>query len=201
MNSTYATAFKLLTLGYSVIPSGGGDKGKAPLVNWRTRQDTAPDENQLKTWQDQLKPRLWGIVTNDRIAVIDADTPETRAALEAELGEPHVTTPRGGAHWYVDTAAHPMKTAAGLLPGIDVRGAGGFVNIAGGKYEIKRLPVPGDNLIPWANLPKRLLAALNGSKPVVRAKQGAMIPDGQRNTRLISIAGAMRRQGADNGGQ
>jgi len=197
MGDAYATAFKLLTLGFSVIPSGGGDKGKAPLVNWRDHQDTTPDENQLKTWQDQLKPRLWGIVTNDRIAVIDADTPETRVALEAEIGGPHVTTPRGGAHWYVDTAGHPMKTAAGLLPGIDVRGAGGFVNIAGGKYEIKRLPVPGDNLIPWANLPKRLLAALNGSKPVVRAKQGAMIPDGQRNTRLTSIAGAMRRQGAD----
>ena len=96
MGDAYATAFKLLTLGFSVIPSGGGDKGKAPLVNWRDHQDTAPDENQLKTWQDQLKPRLWGIVTNDRIAVIDADTPETRAALEAELGEPYVTTPCGG---------------------------------------------------------------------------------------------------------
>ncbi len=35
MSDAYATAFKLLTLGFSVIPSGGVDKGKAPLVNWR----------------------------------------------------------------------------------------------------------------------------------------------------------------------
>ena len=27
MNSAYATTFKLLTLGYHVIPSGGGNKG------------------------------------------------------------------------------------------------------------------------------------------------------------------------------
>ncbi len=103
MSDAYATAFKLLTLGFSVIPSGGGDKGKAPLVNWRDFQTTAPEENQLEAWERELNPALWGIVTNDRIAVIDADTPETRAQLEAELGEPHVVTPRGGAHWYLDT--------------------------------------------------------------------------------------------------
>jgi len=197
MSDAYATAFKLLTLGFSVIPSGGGDKGKAPLVNWRDRQTTAPDKSQLEAWERQLKPRLWGIITNDRIAVIDADTPETRAQLEAELGEPHVVTPRGGAHWYLDTTGHPMKTVVGLLPGVDVRGVGGFVNIAGGKYQILRLPVPGDTLIPCSKLPKRILAALNGGKPAPKAKQGTPIPDTTRNATLTSIAGAMRRKGAD----
>ena len=198
MGDAYATAFKLLTLGFSVIPSGGGDKGKAPLVNWRDYQTTAPDESQLEAWESQLKPRLWGIITNDRIAVIDADTPETRVTLEAELGKPHVTTPRGGAHWYIDTAGHPMKTVAGLLPGIDVRGLGGFVNIAGGKYQIMQLPVPGE-LIPWGKLPERILAALNGSKPAPKKKQGTPIPETTRNATLASIAGAMRRKGADQG--
>ena len=204
-NDTFATAFKLLTLGYSVIPSGGGDKSKAPLVNWRDYQTTAPDESQLEAWESQLKPHLWGVITNDRIAVIDADTPETRAQLEAELGEPHVVTPRGGAHWYLDTTGHPMKTVAGLLPGVDVRGIGGFVNIVGvnkvlgGKYEIRRLPVPGDTLIPYDRLPERIRAAQNGRKPVAREKQGEPIPETKRNTTLTSIAGAMRRKGADQG--
>jgi len=205
MSDAYATAFKLLTLGFSVIPSGGGDKGKAPLVNWRDHQTTAPDESQLEVWESQLKPYLWGIITNDRIAVIDADTPEIRAQLEAELGEPHVVTPRGGAHWYLDTTRHPMKTVAGLLPGVDVRGIGGFVNIVGvnkvlgGKYEIRRLPVPGDTLIPYDRLPERIRAAQNGRKPVAREKQGEPIPETKRNTTLTSIAGAMRRKGADQG--
>ena len=197
-DNAYSTAFKLLTLGYSIIPSGG-NKGKAPLVNWRDFQDKPPDESQLQDWERQLTPRLWGIVTNDHIAVIDADTAETRAALEAEIGIPHVITPRGGAHWYIDTAGHPMKTVAGLLPGVDVRGVGGFVNIAGGKYQILRLPVPGDTLIPWGKLPRRILVALNGSKPVAKAKQGTPIPDTTRNATLTSIAGAMRRKGADQG--
>ncbi len=133
VKSALDIAFKLHTLGFSVIPSGGGDKGKAPLVNWQGFQGTPPSEQQLQDWQDQLQPQLWGIVTNDHIAVVDADTPETMAELEAEIGKPHVVTPRGGAHWYIDTAGHPMKTIAGLLPGVDVRGVGGFVNIAGGK--------------------------------------------------------------------
>jgi len=124
MGNAYATAFKLLTLGFSVIPSGGGDKHKAPLVNWRDYQTTAPDESQLEAWECELNPVLWGIVTNDHVAVIDADTPDTRDSLEAELGEPHVVTPRGGAHWYIDTSRHPMKTVAGLLPGIEEQRCG-----------------------------------------------------------------------------
>ncbi|MFC1968546.1 phage/plasmid primase, P4 family [Chloroflexota bacterium] len=210
MNSAYATALKLLTLGYSVIPSGGGDKRKAPLVNWQEFQDVAPSKGQLETWEGQLKPHLWGIITNYRIAVIDADTLETRAQLEAELGEPHVVTPRGGAHWYIDTSRHPMKTVAGLLPGIDVRAVGGFVNVMGTRlaytdkgveyptadYIMNKLPVL-DELIPWRKLPNRILAALNGSKPASRAKQGTPIPDKTRNATLTSIAGALRRKGAD----
>lgn len=195
-DKAYATAFKLLSLGYSVIPSGGGDKGKAPLVNWSDYQNIAPDEKQLELWQSELKPHLWGIVTNDHVAVIDADTPETRATLEAEIGEPHVITPRNGAHWYIDTTGHPFKTVAGLLPGVDCRGVGGFVNIAGGKYQIKRMPLP-DDLLPWQSLPERILAGLNSSKPSGRAKQGEPVSDGQRNATLTRIAGAMRRQGAD----
>lgn len=195
--ASYQTAYKLLTLGYSVIPSGGGDKGKAPLVNWRDFQDKPPSEGQLESWENELKPPLWGIVTNGRVAVIDADTQETRAALEAELGEPHVITPRGGAHWYIDTSGHPTKTMVGLLPSIDMRAIGGFANIIGGKYQIKRLPVPGDNLIPWDRLPKRILLALN--KPSVKALNGevTVILEGERNARLTSMAGAMRRKGAD----
>lgn len=122
MGDAYATAFKLLTLGSSVIPSGGVDKDKAPLVNWRGYQTTAPEESQLEVWERELSPALWCIVTNDRIAVIDTDTLETRTELKAEFCEPHVVTPRGGAHWYVDTTGHTMKTIAGLLPGVDVRG-------------------------------------------------------------------------------
>jgi len=175
-NSLFDTVFKLHTLGYSMIPSGGG---KAPIVQWQRYQDNPADEAQLQAWNDELKPALWGIVTNGKIAVIDADTAETKEAVIKELGPPHVETPRGGAHWYIDTTGHPLKTVAGLLPGIDCRGVGGFVNIAGGKYTINTLPVA-EALIPFDKLPQRIKAACNGSKPagVTKVTKDAPIPEG-----------------------
>jgi len=192
----FLTAYKLHTLGFTVIPSGGGDSGKAPLVNWKEWQDMAPDDGHVQDWNAKLRPQLWGIITNERIAVLDADTPEARAQLEAELGAPHVLTPRGGAHWYLDTEGHPMRTIARLLPGIDVRGVGGFVNIAGGNYQVMRLPVPGDNLVAWGSLPARFIEALNGTKPATASPVPEQISEGQRNAVLTSIAGTMRRRGA-----
>lgn len=192
----FATAYKLHTLGFSVIPSGGGPKGKTPLVDWKAWQSAAPDEVQFHAWNEELQPELWGIVTNEHAGVLDVDTPEARVQLEAELGEPHVITPRGGAHWYVDTTGHPLKTVARLLPGIDVRGVGGFVNIAGGKYEIIRLPVPADNLIPWASLPERIREAMNGSERRKAKPIPEIIPEGQRDAILASLGGSMRDRGA-----
>jgi len=201
IQTPYAVAFKLLTLGFSVIPSGKGDKGKAPLVDWKPYQDKPADEAQLQHWQDELAPQLWGIVTNASVAVIDADTPETRAKLEATLGQCHVLTPRGGGHWYIDTTGHPFKTVAPLLPGVDSRGVGGFVNVVGrsglGEYTIVNLPILGENLIPYTKLPQQILVALD--TPSAKAPKGEpiTIPEGERNASLTSIAGAMRRKGAD----
>ncbi|MFC1934648.1 bifunctional DNA primase/polymerase [Chloroflexota bacterium] len=98
----FDTVLELCKLGFTVLPSGGGSSGKAPLVKWKAWQDKVPDEQQLRSWHKRYKPSLWGIVTNSKVAVIDADTPGARAKLEAEIGSPHVLTPRG-AHWYIDT--------------------------------------------------------------------------------------------------
>ncbi len=168
MNSTYATAFKLHTLGFSVIPSGGGDKGKAPLVNWRDFQDKPPDDGQLQNWQDTLQPHLWGIVTGaiSGLVVVDADTSEARADLEKLLGPPHILTPRGGGHWYFKQPEGAVKIKVGILRPVDIRADGGFVNVVGkrldGAYKILTLP-HSETLIPWERLPVRIKAALDGN--------------------------------------
>jgi len=197
----FAAAFKLQTLGYSVIPSGGGDKHKAPLVDWQEYQQRQATDSELETWQRELSPQLWGIVTGaiSGIVVLDADTSDTRAALESELGPPHVVTPGGGGHWYFKHPGHHVKTVAGLLPGVDVRGDGGFVNIVGerpdGKYQIVQLPTP-DNIYSWDRLPAWIRNALS-SRPATRETigEGALIPEGQRNAHLTSLAGSMRGRG------
>ena len=190
---SFSTAFQLHTWGYSVIPSGGGESGKQPLVAWAQYQTEQPTDEQLEDWHTTFSPTLWGIVTNSTVAVIDADSPEARAELETEIGQPHVSTPRGGAHWYINTTGHALPTKACILPGIDVRGERGFVNIAGGEYQILRMPSL-DSLIPLERVPERILAALNNHRPVA-IEDGETIPEGARNGTLASIAGALRKRG------
>jgi len=129
----FAIAWKLHTLGFCVLPSGGGDSHKSPLVSWKEYQTRRPKDGEMLKWQDEFQPKLWGIVTGaiSGVVVVDADTPESRAKLEAELGPPHVVTPRGGGHWYFKHPGYHFKTVARILPGVDIRGDGGFLNIVG----------------------------------------------------------------------
>jgi putative DNA primase/helicase len=203
MNSNiFTTAFDLHSSGYSVIPSGGGDKGKAPVVDWVKYQNAVASSGDLELWQTQLDPKLWGVVTGkiSGIVVLDADTPEVRSELESELGTPHVSTPRGGGHWYFKHPGHPVKTIAGVLPSIDVRADGGFINIVGaskyGTYEILTMPGP-DSLLSWERLPERIRKSLNGSKPA--GQEAESIPEGKRNEYLTSLAGSLRRRGIPQG--
>ena len=204
MANAFETAIQLCELGYSVIPSGGGDNHKAPLYPWKEYQERRPEKRELENWQYKDKPPLWGIVTGavSGLVVLDADTPEALAALQTELGiEPHILTPRGGGHWYFKHPGQAVKTTVGIIDAVDIRADGGFVNIAGsrpdGGYSIIRLP-QGDNLLPWDLMPERIRQQLNGGKPVKEHRvQVRSIPDTTRNATLISIAGAMRRQGAN----
>jgi len=198
-NSTFDVAWKLHVSGFNVIPSGGGDAGKAPIVDWREYQTRQPTDDEIIDWNDSLSPKLWGLTTNSTMAVIDADTIEARDELIEELGgDPHIITPRQGGHWYVDTTGHALPTKAGVLPGVDIRGEGGFVNVCGrssiGEYTILTLP-SFDNLIPHDRIPGRILEALNGNKR--RPDPAEPIMDGQRNATLASIGGSWRREGLE----
>ncbi|MDG7041502.1 MAG: bifunctional DNA primase/polymerase [Nitrososphaerota archaeon] len=199
--SPFKVAWKLHTLGFTVIPSGGGDTHKVPLVIWQPYQDRRPSDEQIQAWEADLKPKLWGIVTGAKsgVVVLDADTAEQKASLEPILGSPFVITPRGGAHWYFKHPGHTVKTKAAVLTGVDIRADGGFVNIVGnrpdGNYEIHTLPTP-NSLLPWLSLPEEIRALVNGSKPKVgHAIESTVIPEGQRNATLTSLAGKMRRDG------
>lgn len=198
-NTMFDIVLKLRELGFSVIPSGKGEKGKSPLVPWKRYQETPPAPNTLRYWKSNLHPKLWGVVTNSEVAVIDADTPEAREWLTAEMGEPHVITPRGGAHWYINSKGNPMKTAAGLLLGVDVRGVGGFVNIVGanatGEYKINTVPTP-DTLIKYSKIPAKILEAFNTTEvPDVELDPDGLIPEGKRNDWLFRRACKYRADG------
>lgn len=196
--TTFEVAFNLHTRGFSVIPSGARPTHKAPLVPWTEFQSRKPTDEELQTWNGALQPALWGIVTGtiSGVVVIDADTADARHVLESEGLQPHVVTPRGGAHYYFKHPGEHVKTMARLLPGVDIRGDGGFCNIAGGAYQIMKMP-SADTLYSWDRLPPAVRDAMNsnGHKPVAAQSAGTPALEGERNAALASLAGTMRKRG------
>jgi hypothetical protein len=195
----YPIAWHLHKAGLSVIPSGGGESGKQPLIPWTEFQHRRPTDQEMHTWQDELRPELWGVVTGS-VVVFDADSEAAAALFKAAGLNPHVRTPRGGAHFHFASPGHPVKTVAGILPGLDVRGDGGFVNVCGsnhaGPYEVLVMPGP-ESLYSWERLPPEVAAALDAARPTATKESATRctIPEGRRNETLTSMAGAMRRKG------
>jgi hypothetical protein len=120
-------------MGIYVIPSGGGESGKAPLIPWTEYQKRLPTLDELQAWENKYHPHLWGIVTGavSGIFVIDCDTETAAQIFIADGLKPRVKTPHGGYHFYFKHPGFPIKTVAGILPGVDCRGEGGFVNFVG----------------------------------------------------------------------
>jgi len=198
------TPLKLYKLGYPVLPSGGGPAGKSPLVDWTIYQEQVPDENDIQIWQSKFNPRLWGITTGHLadVVVIDIDKPELRSIFDDCGLLPHIQTPRGGYHYWFRYPGHHVKTVAGVLSSVDVRGDGGFVNVIGsradGKYTCLIVPTP-EAVYPWEKLPASVSEAITRgsreSKPTLPLSTPDIIPEGQRNDTLTREAGKLRRAG------
>ncbi len=200
-NNPWAIAFKFHTLGRCVIPSGGEPEGKAALIEWKKYQTERPDDAQLEAWDRELSPKIWAMPTGlvSGCFVLDTDTQSARELLERNGLKPHVKTPKG-AHFYCRLQDFPIRNSTKLLPGLDVRGEGGYVNFIGqngrGSYHVLVIPTD-DSLIPFEKLPQEIQEALRPKQvKTPSAPISETIPKGKRNADLTSLAGAMRRKGA-----
>lgn len=190
----------LLAWGYPVIPSGSGDSGKAPYIPWQKYQESEyPLPDDLLEWEEQYHPSLWGVVTGKTpgIVIVDVDRPDFKIIFDKEGLQPHIQTPRGGYHYWFRHPNKFVKTCAGILPSIDIRGDGGFVNVIGkrsdGEYKVLIPPTP-ESIYSWDKLPSIIKEAID--KPIGKPHpQSSTISMGQRNARLASIAGSLHRQG------
>jgi len=63
-----------------------------------------------------------------------------------------------------------------------------------GEYTVLIPPAP-DRVYPWEKLPQRIVAALNGQHQAPAPTAETPIPEGERNARLTSLAGSLRRKG------
>ncbi len=158
--------------------------GKHPrLPHGLTEADTDPDR--LRSWWARWPGANIGLRTGGLADVCDIDSDAGRAALLALLGPdaprgPLVRTGSGG--WHVYLAATGYGNRARLLPGVDWRGAGGYVvappsrHASGGRYRWVQPLRTGLPECPAALL--RLLAPVRPPPDLAGSAAAAAAPEG-----------------------
>ncbi len=120
--------------GWSVVPLKPQDK--RPAIRWRGYQETRANKNVVDSWLGQWPAANIGIVTGaiSGIVVLDVDGLDGMVSV-SRLGmlpgrSPKVSTGRG-VHYYFKHPGYPVRNFAGVFPGLDFRGDGGYVVGAG----------------------------------------------------------------------
>src|SRR5690606_12114937 len=115
----------LVDLGFSVIPVEHG--GKLPLGKWKAFQLAHASLDTIAQWA--ARETNIGIVTGaiSGLIVLDTDSAEATAEVERR-GIPDTVTGETakGRHYYFRHPGGTIGNRAGLLPGVDIRGDGGF---------------------------------------------------------------------------
>lgn len=157
-----ARSWQVLTdLGFSVFPVELN--GKRPLVHWKAYQTAPADFATVARWSTQ--PSNIGIATGAVSSLIVLDLDSAEAVQEAERrGLPDTVTVKTakGLHVYFRHPGGKIGNRAGILPGWDIRGDGGYVvapgsvHPSGALYEWENPP----GLFELAEVPKWLSAML-----------------------------------------
>jgi len=203
---TFDVARLYAALMWGAIPVKA-DKRPA-LASWKEFQTRRASQEELQTW---FGPHQIAIVTGaiSDLLVIDCDSPEAVDLVKRLLPEgfqtPTATTPRG-LHFYFKQGAQQVKNAVNILPGVDVRGEGGYVVAPPGPGR-RWLTRP--DQCPLAELPQALAGLLTNRAseplplPATAPSQGApygqaalanelanlaQTPQGQRNDALNASA-------------
>lgn len=128
-NPLLTAALSYAARGWPVFPLRPAAKVPEGSLVPHGLNDATCDPEKIAAWWRTLPTANVGIRTGVGLDVIDVDGPEGHAALEARCPELFaagvaVTTGRGR-HLYF--AASGLSSRAGVLPGVDVRGTGGYV--------------------------------------------------------------------------
>jgi len=189
----------LVKAGYPVFPIS--PETKAPSVEGGFYAATT-DVSQLAEWieagradHDVAFPT--GLIT--LTVVIDADTTEAHEWMLAHYGEPHVKTRRGG-HWYFRHPQDGKVASRKFSPGLDCKADGGYVLVPPSRNRAWTEGIP--DLAALPRLPEALKRRLREERAGGSEERcentgpvGDVIPDGDRNDTLTSLAGTMRRRG------
>ena len=189
-----------------------GSPAKHPRVEGGLKAATT-DPNIITEWWTTWPAANIGVATGaaSGIVVVDVDLKHDGPTIWSELQDQYspintltTLTGGGGNHWIFQAPTDPIlrNTAGKLGQGIDTRGEGGYIiappsiHISGDRYEW-------DHTAEIAQVPDWVLdlwtasasgeSASNGRQPA--SAIGDVIPEGQRNHTLTSLAGSMRNRG------
>ena len=181
--------------GWHVIPVRRDSK-KPAVKTWKPLQDRKPTDSELLEWFAVEDPRNLALVTGESsgFVALDVDGELGRQSLaRKELPPTRTAKTPHGTHFYFRHPGGLVPNASGLLPGVDLRGDGGYAIAPPSSYE--------NGLYVWlderdiAPAPQWLLALCRkgGSSPKRTFPEG--VAAGQRNTRCTSHVGVWFQAG------
>lgn len=196
-------ALRLARIGLRVFPVV--PRTKQPFAGSRGLLEATTDEIRIASWWGLQPDASVAIATGNGLVVVDIDSDEALRECEA-LGLPDtvcVQTGKGWHFYYQIDGWHDIRNVTGLLPGVDLRGEGGYVvappskHALGREYRWEASP----EHVQFANVPQWVIHRYREGREGARATTAprelpTAIIEGGRNSALASFAGTMRKRGA-----
>lgn len=206
-NDMYAVAVSYtITYKWPVFPLIAGSKKPATRNGFK---DASLDETQVRDWFPSGSAYNIGIPTGSKsgIVVLDSDEKPTvsgaasLALLEAQHGPLPSTlrsnTGGGGEHiFFRFPEGANVRNRTALLPGLDVRGEGGYI-VAPGSRVNGGMYIWQDETMPIAELPDWLYTLITENKVSEKTTTATpgIIKSGSRNDSLLRFAAAQMHSG------
>lgn len=170
------TWLALYDMGFSLIPLKPRDK--TPLTDWRAYQKLRAAHSDVEAWFKATPNANIGIVTGAISGLVILDLDSADAIAEAERrGLPDTIMVRTGKgrHVYFRHPGYKITNRAGFLPGMDIRGDGGYI-VGPGSIHPSGAQYTWDNppgQITLAEMPEWLAEALS-TEPVTKVAAPAV---------------------------
>jgi hypothetical protein len=222
-NELLEAALNYRDMGISIFPVNPKDKRPA-IPSWLKYQTELASPEEINEWYGKMRHQGIAIVTGKLSNIFVVDLDKYKPDFDEEfalrffpdsLETPMVKTIRGGLHLYFQNPGD-VSIRAGILPGIDYRGNGGYVvapptkNIAGHSYQwiidlaTPLLPLPEafynillkDNIILNNNTIYRGMSH-SALQTVTSVTNCDIWSNGKRDENLFHVALCLARSGAD----
>ncbi len=209
MNVLLESAQAIAAAGWGVIPlhtpiDGACDCGRpgcsSPGKHPRTKNglsDATTDAKQIRKWWSASPTANIGAVVPDGIIVVDVDVADPSTVFRSDELPTTVMAKTGRGHHLIYRTATPIRPTVGVREHIDLRGPGSYIVVppslhsSGVRYE---WVVPIEDGI--ADAPAWIAEAARSRRSADDRPGGSdSILEGERNVRLTSLAGTMRRRG------